>query len=288
MSPGLAIDHHHLRGEAEARVDRRVGDVRVAELLRPVDDVLALVVDARRASGGQRRGARLAHRAGGHQRAARAGRLAEAELAGGVDDHVDAVGLDAELLGGHLQRDRVHALAHLGPAVAHLDPAGHAVGVGVEAHDRPATPRGSRCRARSSSGRARARPPCRRRSPRRRTALISSRHASAPPAPSSMIWPGPHSSPGRITLRLRISHPLMPTCSASRSSTPSSANWAWLAPNPRNAPHTRLLVRTAIVSTSSACPAIGAAGVAGGPFEHLHPDAGVRAGVADAAHLAAR
>ena len=88
-------------------------------------------------------------------------------------------------------------------------------------------------------------------------ARIWSRQASAPPAPSSMIWPGPHSSPGRITLRLRISHPEMPTCSASRSSTPSIANCAWLAPNPRNAPHTRLLVRTAIVSMSSACQRYG-------------------------------
>ena len=60
-----------------------------------------------------------------------------------------------------------------------------------------------------------------------------------------MIWPGPHTSPGVITLRLRISHPLMPTCSARRSSTPSMANWAWLAPKPRKAPHTGLLVRTA-------------------------------------------
>ncbi len=32
--------------------------------------------------------------------------------------------------------------------------------------------------------------------------------------------------------------------------TPSMANWAWLAPNPRNAPHAGLLVRTAIDSTS--------------------------------------
>ena len=42
----------------------------------------------------------------------------------------------------------------------------------------------------------------------------------------------------------------MPAASASRSSTPSLANWAWLAPKPRNAPHTGLLVRTATASTS--------------------------------------
>ena len=51
----------------------------------------------------------------------RPGGLAGAELAGRVDDHPDALGLDAEFLDGDLQRDRVHALAHLGPAVAHLD-----------------------------------------------------------------------------------------------------------------------------------------------------------------------
>ena len=65
-----------------------------------------------------------------------------------------------------------------------------------------------------------------------------------------MIWPGPHTSPGRMTLRRRISQPGIPTFSASRSSTPSMANWAWFAPNPRNAPHTGLLVRTATDSTS--------------------------------------
>ena len=58
------------------------------------------------------------------------GGLAGAELAGGVDDDPDAVGVDAELLDRDLQGDGVHALAHLGPAVAHLDRA-----VGVEAHD---------------------------------------------------------------------------------------------------------------------------------------------------------
>jgi hypothetical protein len=55
-----------------------------------------------------------------------------------------------------------------------------------------------------------------------------------------------------MTLRLRISHPLMPTIAARRSITPSIANCAWFAPNPRNAPHTRLLVRAATASTSTA------------------------------------
>ena len=85
--------------------------------------MLAVVVDVGPAAVGERRRARPLHRAGGHQRAPRPGRLAEAELAGRVDDDVDARRVDAELLGRHLQGDGVHALAHLRPAVADLDPA---------------------------------------------------------------------------------------------------------------------------------------------------------------------
>ena len=65
-----------------------------------------------------------------------------------------------------------------------------------------------------------------------------------------MIWPGPHTEPGTTTLRDRISQPSMPTAAARRSITPSMANWAWLAPKPRKAPHTGLLVRAATDSTS--------------------------------------
>ena len=65
-----------------------------------------------------------------------------------------------------------------------------------------------------------------------------------------MTWPGPQTEPGSITLRLRISQPLMPTAAARRSMTPSMANCAWLAPKPRKAPQTGLLVRTAVDSTS--------------------------------------
>ena len=61
----------------------------------------------------------------------RPGRLTEAELARGVDDHPDPLRVDAELLDRDLQRDGVHALAHLGPAVADLDDA-----VRAEPHDR--------------------------------------------------------------------------------------------------------------------------------------------------------
>ena len=60
------------------------------------------------------------------------GGLAGAELAGGVDDDPDPGRVDAELLDRDLEGDGVHALAHLGPAVAHLDGA-----VVLEAHDGP-------------------------------------------------------------------------------------------------------------------------------------------------------
>ena len=54
-------------------------------------------------------------------------------------------GLDAELLDRDLRGDRVHALAHLGPAVPHLDGA-----VGLEAHDRADDLEESVAEARSS------------------------------------------------------------------------------------------------------------------------------------------
>ena len=63
------------------------------------------------------------------------------------------------------------------------------------------------------------------------------------------------------------------------------ANCAWLAPNPRNAPQTGLFVRAAIDSTSIVGQVVRAAGVAGHALEHLHPDAGVGAAVADGADL---
>ena len=55
------------------------------------------------------------------------------------------------------------------------------------------------------------------------------------------------------------------------------ANWAWLAPKPRKAPHTGLLVRAATASTSIGGQVVRPAGVAGHALEHLHADAGVGA-----------
>src|SRR5690606_33670018 len=105
----------------------------LAEVVGPVDAELTGVVDAGAAAVGQGGTAGVGHRARRHEGAAAAGGLAGAELAGGVDHHADAVGLDAQLLDRDLEGDGVHALAHLGPAVAHLDGA-----VVLEAHDRAA------------------------------------------------------------------------------------------------------------------------------------------------------
>ncbi len=70
--------------------------------------------------------------------------------------------------------------------------------------------------------------------------------------------------------------------------TPSMANWAWLAPKPRKAPPTELLVRAATDSTSTTGHGVGPGGVAGRALQHLHPDRGVRAGVADHPRLVGR
>ena len=129
--PARPVDLDHLSRVPERGVDRGVGVAGVAQVLGPVDDVFALEVDLLGAATGERGSARLLHRPCGHQRAARAGGLAEPEMPCGVDDDLDARRVDAELLGGHLQRHGVNALAHLGPPVAHLDRA-----VGPETYDR--------------------------------------------------------------------------------------------------------------------------------------------------------
>src|SRR6202044_3506036 len=58
---------------------------------------------------------------GAHEGAAGAGGLPTPELEGGIDDDPHALGVNAQLLHGDLDRDRVNALAHLGPAVADLE-----------------------------------------------------------------------------------------------------------------------------------------------------------------------
>ena len=284
MRTGLAIDHDHLGGEAEARVDGRVGDVRVAELLRPVDEVLALVVDARRAAAGQRRRARLAHRAGRHQRAARAGRLAEAELARGVDDHVDAFGSIASSSAATCRATVCTPWPiSVQPWRTSTRP-GLVVGVGMEVDDRL-------------------------------------RHLAEPVAESGVLEPEPEADRlavgdrrvvGALDLveaRLGAAGPVVHDLTG--SPLVAGADHVALADLPaadadllgqpiEHAFERELrLVRTEPAERAAhqvvrahgdrldveRVPPVGAAGVAGGAFEHLHPDAGVRARVADAADL---
>ena len=80
---------------------------------------------------------------------------------------------------------------------------------------------------------------------------MASRQARAPSdAVVHQLSRSPDHARASPTLRNRISQALIPTSAARRSMTPSIANWAWLAPKPRKAPHTGLFVRTAIDSTS--------------------------------------
>ena len=121
IAPLLAVHDHELGREGEDGVDDRVLEAFV-ERVGPVDAVLALVVHARPAAVLVSAFVQASDdRAGAHDRAPRTGRLAGAELTGGVDDDPHQRGVDAELLDGDLAGDGVHALAHLGPAVADLD-----------------------------------------------------------------------------------------------------------------------------------------------------------------------
>ena len=120
---GLAIDDRHLGGVGERRVDDRVLHARGAELGGPVDAVLADIVDTDLAPARAGCFASGLHRSGPHECAAAPGGLAEPEFARGVHVHTDPRRIDAEFLDGDLERHGVHALAHLGPAVAHLDDA---------------------------------------------------------------------------------------------------------------------------------------------------------------------
>ena len=273
----LPVDHHELRGVAERGVDDRGARRR-----------------ARRACSSSRRGTRPRSRRSSWQPPARAASHAAFTAPAPISvprlpvvwprPSSRVVSTTTRMRAGStpsscdrdLQGDGVHALAHLGPAVAHLDgPVGrnrtHGLGDLLEAVAEPGVlqPEAEADGLARGDGGVVRRADARRGRPRRRA------------QPSSIICPGPHTRPGLMTLRLRISHPLMPTSSASRSSTPSMANWAWLAPKPRNAPHTGLLVRTATDSHVDGGQVVRPAGVAGGPLEHLHADAGVGARVAD-------
>ena len=104
----------------------------VVELVGPVDPVLALVVDAERRSPPACAARQASATAPAPMSVPRLPVVWPAPSSRRrVDDHPDPLGVDAQLLDGDLEGDGVDALAHLGPAVAHLDGA-----VVLEAHDR--------------------------------------------------------------------------------------------------------------------------------------------------------
>ncbi len=128
--PGGPVHHDHLGRVAEGRVDDRVLEA-LGQRVGPVHPVLPHVVDPDPAAALEGRPAGVFDRARPHQGPPAPRGLAETQLPSGVDqDPHDRRG-DAELLDRHLQRHRMDALAHLGPAVAHLDGA-----VGLETHHR--------------------------------------------------------------------------------------------------------------------------------------------------------
>ena len=242
--PALGIGDHELGGVPEGGVDDRVLHA-FFEGVGPVDDVLADVVDPRLHPALAGDPAGVLDRSGAHQGAARTGGLAGAEVAGGVDDHRDLLGIDSEFFDGNLERHGVDALAHLGPAVADFDAAvlveaDHGSGDLEEPVAEPGVLEGEAHPDRLARG----------------ASLVVGRldgveaFAGAAAAVVHDLARSPDVA-GFTTLRSRISQPLMPTWAANRSRRPSEANWAWLAPKPRKAPHTGLLVRTAIASTST-------------------------------------
>ena len=118
---GLPVDDDELGGVGEHRVDDRVLEA-LLERVRPVDAVLALVVDARPApvgegppagvgDGARRPSAFPGTRSSGRRRARGSCRRGRAPGAGSTPSSSTAT----------WSGDGVDALAHLGPAVANLD-----------------------------------------------------------------------------------------------------------------------------------------------------------------------
>ena len=71
---------------------------------------------------------------------------------------------------------------------------------------------------------------------------FTARRVSTRPVELSTICPLGSTSPGRMALRMRISQGEMPTLSAIRFRTVSTAKQVWVTPKPRKAPAGGLLV----------------------------------------------
>ncbi len=127
---GFPIDDDELRRVAECGMDHGMLGSRL-DRTRPVDAVFAQVVDADAAIISPRGSAGIGNGARAHQRAARPGRLTGAELTRRVDDHPDARRVDTELFDRNLRGHGMHALTHFGPAVPDFHGS-----IGLETHDR--------------------------------------------------------------------------------------------------------------------------------------------------------
>ena len=278
---GVAVHDHELCGVAERRVDDRPFEA-FAQGVRPVDSVLAFEVDVRRAARGFGLAARIRDRARAHEGAARTGRLARAELARRVDDDTDARGRYAELFRRDLLRDRVDALPHLGPAVPHLDGA-----IVVESDDRLRDLLEAVAQAR---------------------VLQAESDADGLPAGARLVVVGFDRVEARACAEAPVVHHLARTPHRARRDHVAVADLPAAAADRGREPiedafHRELgLVRTE--AAERAADGIVRAGrdrhdvdhrdvvrtarVARGPFQHLHPDRRVRAGVTDHAGTAAR
>ena len=71
---------------------------------------------------------------------------------------------------------------------------------------------------------------------------LTARSVFLRPTEAVSFCPHDHSSPASSAFRHLISQPSRPAFSASMSSAPSIAKWAWFAPKPRMAPQGGLFV----------------------------------------------
>ena len=75
----------------------------ITEVMRPVDDVLPVVIDTDLTVGSKRRLTGSRNRPGGHQRATASSGLPKAKFSGGVNNDVDAFSINVEFLSGNLK-----------------------------------------------------------------------------------------------------------------------------------------------------------------------------------------
>ena len=98
-------------------------DAWFTKMLRPVDDVLADVINADLAAIFVCFRARVPHTCSRHEGSTTAGGLSETKLTSGVNNDADACGINTEFFHSNLQCNSVNALTHLCPSVTNFDEA---------------------------------------------------------------------------------------------------------------------------------------------------------------------